>query len=118
MLLLLSLLVIARAGPEAVPAAGGDGDASARLDEADRAWAVATSRMLGAAGTVRDRAWNLGRTADSVITAGRIGYMSALSSDVHRLDQAVASAQLAAEVLAEAAGLPPGSAPPPVAPAE
>lgn len=72
----------------------------------DRDWAVATSRMLGAAGTVRDRAWRFKQTAAAVRERGRIGSMSALASDSRELHQAVASAQLAAEVMAEKAAEP------------
>jgi len=115
LLLLLSLLVVARAEAPAAGAApaGEPAGESAVQSDADRAWAVATSRMLGAAGTVRDRAWNLGRTAALVADDGRIGHMSALASDVRQLNQAVASAQLAAEVLTEAAGATTGDAPAP-----
>ncbi len=113
---LLSLVLLARAEPPADPAAAAKAAAErveqraaevaaanqvADMSPEDRAWAVATSRMLGAAGTVRDRAWNLGRTADALTQRQRMGGMSALASDARALNQAVSSASLAAEVLVE-----------------
>lgn len=68
--------------------------------EADRQWAVSTSRMLGAAGTVRDRAWRLQQTTTAVVETGRAGGMSAIVADAVELDRAVISAVLAAESLA------------------
>ena len=69
----------------------------------DTEWAVATSRMLGAAGTVRDRAWNLGQTAQAAAATGRASAISALASDAAELNRAVVSATLAAESLEKSA---------------
>lgn len=90
-----------RAGPQAATSS----DPSAAAPD-DRAWGVATSRMLGAAGTVRDRAWRLREGAQAVAQGGRVGGVSAMVADVRELDRAVVSAALAAEVLAQAAPAP------------
>lgn len=66
---------------------------------ADPAWAVASSRILGAAGTVRDRAWNLHKTAQTAAQQGRVNRLSSIAADAAELDRAVASAVLAAETL-------------------
>ena len=94
----LLLVALAMASPEGEPTPQA---------EAERAWAVGTSRVLGAAGTVRDRAWRLAETARAVSGTGRVGGMSALSADARELDRAVVSALLAAEVLVAAAPQPP-----------
>ena len=95
-LLLLVLALSARAqAPAAVPS------------QADQDWAVATSRMLGAAGTMRERAWQLKGSASAVVGQARAGGASALHSDARELHQAVVSARLAAGVLAERAGATP-----------
>lgn len=95
------------AGPQATPTAAATPTATATATAApaaqgDRDWAVATSRMLGAAGTMRDRAWRLRESAQAVSDAGRVGAVSALVADVRELDRAVVSATLAAQVLAQA----------------
>lgn len=99
---LLLLLALGARAEDAVapPAAVPPADAASLPDPE---WGVATSRMLGAAGTVRDRAWRLRETAAQVRERGRIGGLSALASDSRELHQAVASATLAAEVLVEKA---------------
>lgn len=68
---------------------------------ADPRWAVVCSRLLGAHGTVRDRAWRVAQTAERILADGRQGHMSALAADVRELDLAVASAQLAVEAAEE-----------------
>jgi hypothetical protein len=105
-LLLACALLLAAPGLAGPKAAASVGPAPSAAAPDDRAWAVATSRMLGAAGTVRDRAWRLRQSAEGVSQAGRVGGVSALVADVRELDRAVVSAVLAAEVLAQAAPAP------------
>lgn len=64
---------------------------------ADPRWAVSCSRLLGASSTVRDRAWRVRQSAESILRQGRVGHHSALVADARELDQAVASALLAAQ---------------------
>lgn len=99
---------VVHAGPQAVVHSppGADGTVA---EQADRAWAVATSRALGAAGSVRDRAWRLREAAQATLATGRVGGVSALVADATELDRTVVSAVLAAQVMAQAA--PPDPAP-------
>jgi len=99
--LLLVALAVHAAPPAALPVGAPAEPSSADAAPVDPQWAVATSRMLGAAGTVRDRAWRLRQTGEAAAAAGQVQGLSALSSDARELNQAVSSAVLAAEVLAE-----------------
>ncbi|MCB9780453.1 MAG: hypothetical protein H6742_17945 [Alphaproteobacteria bacterium] len=91
-------LAVALAAAQETPASPSGEPASA---VSDTEWAIATSRALGAAGTVRERAWQLRRTTSATLEDGRIGRLNALQADAKGLEQAVVSATLAVEVLAE-----------------
>jgi len=74
-----------------------DRSQSSAAPPSDPRWAVSTSRILGAAGTTRVRAWQLNQTAQAAIQAGRASHLSAIAADAKQLNQAVASAVLAAQ---------------------
>jgi len=64
---------------------------------ADPRWAVSCSRLLGASTTVRERAWRVRQSAEAILSQGRASHHSAVVADARELDQAVASALLAAQ---------------------